>query len=76
MLAHRIGTFFIMLGIGLIILFVLSNMADTPVCNLFIVGVIVLGLGIFLWFRNPLPKATGGSRFRLFKGARKKQDES
>jgi hypothetical protein len=72
---HRIGTFFMLLGVMLIVLFVLSDLAKTPACNLFFYGGFSIALGVFLWFRDPLPEGPPSGRFRLFKGGGKKGDK-
>lgn len=73
-MAYRIGTFFILLGLGLLGLFVLSDMAHSPTCGFFISGAILLSLGIFLWVQHPRPPAQPSGRFRLLRG-RRRQDE-
>ena len=75
MLINRIGTFFILIGLGLIGLFILSDVADSPSCNYLVIGAILLGLGIFLWFKDPRqpPEPTG--RFRLLQRSKKDKDK-
>jgi hypothetical protein len=75
MLINRIGTFFILLGIGLIGLFVLSDMAKSPTCGFLIFGFFSLGLGIFMWIRDPFPPAQPSGRFRILKGGRRNQEK-
>lgn len=75
MLVNRIGTFFILLGVGLIGMFVLSDMAQAPTCGFFISGAVLLGLGIGLWIRHPRPPAKPSGRFRLLKGRRDQDDD-
>lgn len=70
---NRIGTFFILLGIGLIGLFILSDIAQAPTCNFLIVGAILLIVGLALWFRNPAPKGPPPERFRILKSLNKKR---
>ncbi len=67
MLMKRIGTFFVLVGILLIGLFVLSDMAHTPTCNFLFAGAILLVLGIFLWLRNPSPPPQDTGRFRILR---------
>jgi hypothetical protein len=71
-MAHRIGTFFILLGIFLIALFLLSDMADAPTCNFFVYGSGLFIIGVIMWFRNPLPAGPPAGRFRLLKSTGKK----
>lgn len=73
-MTNRIGTFFILLGLGLIGLFVLSDMAQTPTCGFFLSGVILLGLGIFLWVQHPRPPAQPSGRFRILRGRPRKEE--
>jgi hypothetical protein len=74
MLANRVGTFFILLGIALIALFILSDIAQSPICGLLFFGTIFLGLGIVLWTRNPAPPSEPSGRFRLMKKMGKRPD--
>jgi predicted membrane channel-forming protein YqfA (hemolysin III family) len=69
---NRIGTFFILLGLGLIGLFILSDIAEAPTCNLLILGAISLILGIVLYLRDPVKPGPPAQRFRLFRGFGKK----
>jgi predicted membrane channel-forming protein YqfA (hemolysin III family) len=64
---HRVGTFFILLGVGLIILFILSDLAKAPSCNFLIVGAVLLILGIVMWARNPINPGQKAERFRTVK---------
>lgn len=73
MLAHRIGTFFLMVGLALVGLFAASDTAGAPAWDFLAAGAVLLVLGILLWFRNPLPAGPPSERFRLLKGAGKKQ---
>lgn len=72
-MVNRVGTFFILLGLGLIGLFILSDIAKTPTCNLLIFGGASLALGVFLWFRDPVKPGPPAERFRLFR--RKKEEK-
>lgn len=75
MLVNRVGTFFILLGLALIGLFILSDIAKTPTCNYLVFGGLSLALGIFLWFRDPVKPGPPPERFRLLKGFGKKPDQ-
>jgi hypothetical protein len=75
MMSNRIGTFLILVGLFLIGLFAYSDMVKAPVCNLLIIGGVTLALGVFLWFRNPTPPGQPTGRFRILKGAGKKQEK-
>ena len=72
MLINRVGTFFILLGITLIALFILSDMAKSPTYGLLVFGFVSLGLGIFMWFRDPPPPKEPTGRFRILKTMNKK----
>jgi hypothetical protein len=69
---NRIGTYFILLGLGLVGLFIVSDIAEAPTCSLLIFGAISLILGIGLWLRDPVKPGPPAQRFRLFKGFGKK----
>jgi hypothetical protein len=73
MLVNRIGTFFTLLGLGMIGIFILSDMARTPSCNYLVIGAVFLGLGIFLWLRDPAPPPQETGRFRILRKTEKKQ---
>ncbi len=75
MLINRIGTFFFFIGLGLIGLFILSDIAKTPTCNFLIFGAISLGLGIILWLRDPAPPPQETGRFRILRSGGKKQEK-
>jgi hypothetical protein len=72
---NRVGNFFILIGLFLIGLFVLSDVAKAPTCGFFITGALSLGLGIFLWFKNPRPPSPPSGRFRVLKNRRGGQEE-
>lgn len=71
---HRIGTFLIFVGALLVGLFILSDLAETPTCGFLLSGSTLLALGIYLWFRDPVERQPT-ERFRLLRGAQKKQEE-
>jgi len=65
-LFYRIGTFFLLVGIGLLIFFMLSESADQPQFNYFCGSMILLTMGFF--FRSQYKKAVAKSgRFSIFK---------
>jgi hypothetical protein len=72
---HRVGTFFMLVGIGLIVLFVASDVSGAPACNFLVIGTLLLALGGFLWFRTPAPSGPPSGRFRIFKRAGKKDGQ-
>jgi len=61
---RRIGTFCILLGTGLIVMFILSDLAKAPSCNFLIAGGFLFALGIVLWMRSPAPAGPKAERFR------------
>jgi hypothetical protein len=71
-MVHRIGTFFIMIGLFLAGIFILSDLAKAPVCNFMIYGMLSIIFGLFLWFRSPLPAGPPPDRFRLLRISGKK----
>jgi hypothetical protein len=73
MFINRVGTFFFVLGLGLIGLFILSDMAGFPVCNYLYIGALLLGIGIILWLRDPAPPPQETGRFRILHSSGKKQ---
>ncbi len=73
MLSNRVGTFFIIMGIAFVALYILSDVAKTPTCSLLFIGGIALGLGILLMRRNPGPPPKETGRFRILRGSEKKQ---
>ncbi len=75
MLTNRIGIFFIIIGIGFIAMYILSDIAKTPTCSLLLIGGVSLGLGILLWRRNPGPPPKETGRFRVLRSSGKKQDK-
>lgn len=74
-MTHRIGTFFMLVGLLLIGLFIVSDIAQSPSCGYIIIGSVLLVLGIFLWFRDPAPPPQETGRFRILKGVGKKQEK-
>lgn len=55
----RMGTFFLIIGLGLIILFVASDLAETVYFDLFFTGVLSAGLGLYLRRRVAPPPPSG-----------------
>ncbi len=76
-LAPRVGTFFILVGIMLIILFAASDMARTPDFDFFFLGLLALAVGIFLRRKAPAPPPSG--RFsairKMRENAKKRKEE-
>jgi hypothetical protein len=75
-MTHRIGTFFMLVGLLLIGLFLLSDMAETPTCGFMISGSFFFAIGVFLWFRDPAPPPQETGRFRILRSSGKKRDRA
>ena len=45
-LIYRVGTFFLMIGIGLMLLFILSDAAQAPTLSYFCGGLVILIVGV------------------------------
>ena len=73
---YRLGTFFILLGLGATLLFWLTIKGGQPELNLLIVGLASLAFGIWQAWRNR-PKPQDVERFttakKLFKRNKKKK---
>lgn len=75
MLVNRIGTFFFIIGLALIGMYILSDVAQTPSCNFLISGSVLMAIGIFLRMRHPAPPPQETGRFRILRSAGKKQSK-
>lgn len=64
----RVGTFFLVMGLGFVIMFVASDLAETVNFDLFFIGVLLGGFGIFLRRRAPSPPPSG--RFETWRKMR------
>lgn len=71
----RIGTFFVLLGVALVALFVLSDLAQQPDFRLLILGGLGILLGFLLRWSSPPPERPLSSRFRLFRKKREEKSE-
>ena len=72
---YRVGTFFLLVGIGLVILFVLSEAARQTVFSYFCWGAILLTVG-FLFraqYKRAMPPSSG--RFSILKRFKRKPKE-
>ena len=72
---RKIGSFFIFMGVILIILFVLSDIAHAREFNYLLYGMIILLIGIFMVGTNPKPPVES-NRFRMLKRKSEKQKRS
>jgi hypothetical protein len=71
----RIGTYFLVIGTGLFILFVASDLAQNPDFDYLFWAVLIIVVGIFIRRRKPAPPPSG--RFGLLRRMRegKKKEE-
>ena len=70
----RVGTFFVLVGIGMLVFFVLSEAAKTPMLSYFCWGTVLLTLGFI--FRAQYKKPTQASgRFSVLKRLKPKPKE-
>lgn len=70
-LIYRVGTFFLLVGIGLVVLFTLSEVAQRTTFSYFCWGIILLVVGIL--FRQQYKRSNPPSgRFGLLKRFRRK----
>jgi hypothetical protein len=76
-LIYRVGTFFLLVGVGLVVLFLLSEAAGQPNFEYFCLATVILVIGFM--FRAQYKRAIQPSgRFRLIKGLfskKSKQDK-
>ena len=71
----RIGTFFVLVGVGLMIFFLMSDAASSPQLSYFCWGTVILTLGFI--FRGQFKKPAGppSGRFSVFKRFKRKPKE-
>lgn len=74
-LIARIGTFFVLVGIGMMVFFILSEAAKDPTLSYFCWGTVLLTLGFV--FRGQFKKPAGPphGRFSIFKRLKPKPKE-
>jgi hypothetical protein len=71
---HRIGTFFLLVGIGLFVFFMLSEAAKQPQFNYFCGSMILVIVGFLFRAQYRKPTVSSG-RFGVFKRFRRGKDE-
>ncbi|MEN4010580.1 MAG: hypothetical protein AB1453_00920 [Chloroflexota bacterium] len=77
MLVNRTGTFFMILGGFLLLLFILSVQGSAAGNSaLFFWGIGCFFLGIFLWLRGPAQPRPPADRFRLLRRMSKKDKKT
>lgn len=76
-LVPRIGTFLILLGIFSLILFITSDLAKQPEFDWLFMGLLLLGIGIYLRDRGvpPPPADRFGTLRRMRESAKKRKEE-
>ncbi len=62
----RIGTFFVLIGIGLLVFYGFSESANAPLLQYFCWGVVILGLGLFMQGQFKRPPGPPSGRFSVF----------
>ncbi|HWR66048.1 MAG TPA: hypothetical protein VN364_08010 [Bellilinea sp.] len=69
----KVGTFFMMVGSVILLLFFFAAKAGVDQsAGLLFGGLITFALGAFLWFRFPKPPPESSGRFRILKKGRGK----
>lgn len=71
----RIGTFFLLLGLAILILFIASDVGDTTHFQYFFLAVLLFGIGFFLKRAGSEPRGPG-RRFEGLRRARQRQREA
>lgn len=71
---HRVGTFLLMIGVVLVILFILSDAAQQTTFSYFCWGIILLFVG-FAFRRQHKKSAPSSGRFSIFKKLKPKPKE-
>ena len=72
---HRIGTFLVLLGLGLIGYFVITDLALQPSFGVLIIGALILIAGISTMVTNPNPEPHPNPRFRTLNKIMKRDEE-
>jgi len=72
---NRLGTFFVWIGAGGVMVFILSDLAHSPIPALLFGGLSCVVLGFYLWWRDP-PQPSQTNRFRIFKRRAKAEKQS
>ena len=71
----RIGTFFILLGLLLLVLFVASDIGSETYFSYFFIGIIMLSVGFF-FKRTNAPPPSPGKRFERIRKIQQKRRET
>ena len=70
---NRLGSFFLIIGVALVGLFILSDMGDKPLFGYFFFGLVTVVLGLYLRWRSPNQPAAPAGRFTIIKRMREKK---
>ncbi|HBX70050.1 MAG TPA: hypothetical protein DEH25_11915 [Chloroflexi bacterium] len=71
-MGKRIGQFFFLVGLLIMFVFSASFANGSPYFNLFLIGMALISLGIFMMIRNRKPRSES-ERFRRMRKLRKKK---
>jgi hypothetical protein len=71
----RVGTFFVLVGIGLMVFFMLSDAASDPRLSYFCWGTVLLSLGIMFQARFKRPAGPPTGRFGVLQRLKRKPKE-
>ena len=71
---NRFGTFFILIGIGALALFVVSDIARLPDFRFLLWGSLALVLGTLIKWLSPKPDRSRANRFRMFRKNNEDED--
>jgi len=72
---YRIGTFFLLVGTGLLIFFMLSESAQQPLFSFFCWSMILLTIGFMFRAQYRKPAGPPSGRFSVFKRFKRKPKE-
>ena len=71
---NRFGTFFILIGIGALALFVVSDVARMPDFRFLLWGSLALMLGTLVKWLSPKPDKPRANRFRMLRKNNEEED--
>ena len=72
----RVGTFFVLVGIAMMVFFMLSDAADAPRLGYFCGGTVLLSLGILFQSRWKRPAGPPSGRFSVLQKLKRKPKEA
>ena len=72
---YRVGTFFLLVGLGLLVFFMLSEAVEKPTFSYFCWSLILLMLGFFFRAQYKKPAGPPSGRFSIFKRLKPKPKE-